>query len=121
MIYLPSNLVFKDGVAFIGETSLLDVVKDYGTPLYVLDELTVRDSCRAYRESLKEFYPGDSLPLYASKANSILALSHIIASEKMGIDVVSEGELITALKGGILPERIVFHGNNKSLRELTLA
>ncbi len=105
----------------VGGSLLSQLAEEYGTPLYILDELTIRKSCQAYRDSLRKFYPGRSLALYASKANSNLALSHIILEEGMGIDVVSEGELITALRGGLSGDKIVFHGNNKSLKELTLA
>ncbi len=105
----------------VGGCRLSKLAEYYGTPLYVRDALTVRASCREYRDSLSKYYPGDSLPLYASKANSSLLLSSIVASEGMGIDVVSEGELITAIKGGIPNDKIVFHGNNKSKEERLLA
>ncbi len=105
----------------VGGVSLSSLAKQYGTPLYVLDELTIRKSCKEYCDSLKKHYPGKSTALYASKANSSLVLSSIIASEGMGIDVVSEGELITAIKGGVPSNKIVFHGNNKSISELRLA
>ncbi|KGG12252.1 MULTISPECIES: diaminopimelate decarboxylase [Prochlorococcus] len=105
----------------VGGCLLSELAKKYGTPLYVLDEKTLRQSCKSYREALKEFYPAESLVLYASKANSSLAISNIIRSEGLGIDVVSEGELITALKSGIPGEKIVLHGNNKSEKELLLA
>jgi diaminopimelate decarboxylase len=87
----------------------------------VLDEDTLRASCRAYREALDTFYPGRSLALYASKANSNLAITAVVASEGLGLDAVSSGELLTALGGGMPPERIVLHGNNKSVEELALA
>jgi len=87
----------------------------------VLDEATLRASCRAYREALERCYPGPSLALYASKAHSSLALSALVASEGLGLDAVSAGELLTALQGGMPPERIVLHGNNKSRQELELA
>ncbi len=105
----------------VGGCNLKKLAKEYGTPLYVLDELTLRTSCREYNKSLKKFYPGESLALYASKANSSLILSNIVSTEGLGIDVVSEGELITALRGGVNPNKIVFHGNNKSRKELLLA
>ncbi len=105
----------------VGGCKLSSLAQEYGTPLYVLDELTIRTSCREYIDSLRKYYPGKSLPLYASKANSSLLLSSLVASEGMGIDVVSEGELITALKGGVPSDLIVFHGNNKSRDELILA
>jgi diaminopimelate decarboxylase len=105
----------------VGGCRLGDLARTYGTPLYVLDEATLRATCRAYRESLERFYPGPSLALYASKANSSLALSALVASEGLGLDAVSAGELLTALRGGMPAERIVLHGNNKSRQEIELA
>ena len=59
---------------FIGGCSLEDLVKKYDSPLYVLDEITLRNSCRAYKNALEKYYPGLSLPIYASKANSSIEL-----------------------------------------------
>jgi diaminopimelate decarboxylase len=109
------------GALEVGGCQLSDLAQRYGTPLYVLDEATLRASCRAYRQALEQFYPGPSLALYASKANSSLAISALVASEGLGLDAVSAGELLTALAGGMPPERIVLHGNNKSAEELELA
>ena len=111
----------EDGEIFVGGCRLSDLANRFGTPLYVIDENTIRNSCKAYTEALNEFYPGKSLALYASKANSSIAISNIISSEGLGLDAVSEGELLTALNGGINPENIVFHGNNKSEQELFFA
>ena len=105
----------------VGGCQLSELAKTYGTPLYVFDELSLRTACKTYISSLKKHYPGNSLPLYASKANSSLAICAIIASEGFGLDAVSEGELLTALKGGVKGENIVFHGNNKSRDELFFA
>ena len=105
----------------VGGIALSELARRYGTPLYVLDEATLRAACRAYREALESFYPAPSLALYASKANSSLALTALVASEGLGLDAVSAGELLTALQGGMPPERIVLHGNNKSREELELA
>ncbi len=105
----------------VGGCVISDLAKRYGTPLYILDEATIRASCKAYKSSLEKYYKGDSLPIYASKANSSLVISSIISSEGLGLDAVSEGELITALKGGLKGENIVLHGNNKSKHELQLA
>jgi len=105
----------------VGGCQLSELAKTYGTPLYVFDELSLRTACKTYISSLKKHYPGDYLPLYASKANSSLAICAIIASEGFGLDAVSEGELLTALKGGVKGENIVFHGNNKSRDELFFA
>ncbi len=116
-----SSEINENGKLVIGGCVLSELAEKYGTPLYVLDELTLRTACRAYRRALKKYYPGDSLPLYASKANSSLAISSLVSNEGLGLDAVSEGELITALKGGIQGDKIVFHGNNKSYEELNLA
>jgi diaminopimelate decarboxylase len=105
----------------VGGCRLEHLARTFGTPLYVLDEATLRATCRAYRESLERHYPGPSLALYASKANSSLAISALVASEGLGLDAVSAGELLTALQGGMPPERIVLHGNNKSSEEIELA
>ncbi len=105
----------------VGGCALSDLAATWGTPLYVLDEATLRAACRAYRQALEAFYPGPSLALYASKANSSLAITALVASEGLGLDAVSSGELLTALEGGMPPERIVLHGNNKSREELELA
>ena len=105
----------------VGGIALSDLAQRYGTPLYLLDEATLRATCRAYREALERFYPGPSLALYASKAHSSLALTALVASEGLGLDAVSAGELLTALQGGMPAERIVLHGNNKAREELALA
>ena len=110
-----------EGRLQVGGCTLSDLARTYGTPLYVLDEATLRVSCRAYREALRRHYPGPSLPLYASKANSSLAITALVAEEGLGLDAVSAGELLTALRGGMPAERIVLHGNNKSAEELALA
>ena len=105
----------------VGGCRLSKLAERYGTPLYVIDEETVRSTCRAYRQALIRHYPGPSLPVYASKANSSLLMSSIAASEGLGLDAVSAGELLTALQGGMPGERMVLHGNNKNDEELLLA
>ena len=105
----------------IGGCSIKDLVNKYDSPLYILDETTLRNSCRAYKKALEKYYPGESLPIYASKANSSLLMSNLVASEGFGLDAVSEGELLTALKGGVPNDKIVFHGNNKSDKEIEFA
>ena len=111
----------SEGRLEVGGCQLSELARTYGTPLYVLDEATLRGTCRAYREALATHYPGPSLALYASKANSSLAITALVASEGLGLDAVSAGELLTALQGGMPAERIVLHGNNKSREELALA
>lgn len=102
----------------IGGCDVTKLVEEFGSPLYILDEVTLRTACRQYREALARYYPGESLVLYASKAWSCLAVCAIAASEGLGIDVVSGGELYTALQSGVDADKIYFHGNNKSTAEL---
>jgi diaminopimelate decarboxylase len=116
-----TTAVDAEGRLTVGGCRLSELARSYGTPLYVLDEATLRASCRAYRQALQTHYPGPSLALYASKANSSVAVTAVVAAEGLGLDAVSAGELLTALRGGMPPERIVLHGNNKSRDELALA
>ncbi len=105
----------------IGECDVTTLVEQFGSPLYILDETTLRTACRQYHDGLKRYWPGESLVLFASKAWSCLAVCAVAASEGLGIDVVSGGELYTALKAGVSPEKIYLHGNNKSITELNEA
>ena len=105
----------------VGGCDVPDLVARYGSPLYVLDEATLRTACGQYREALATHYPGEALAIYASKAWNCLAVCAVVNSEGLGIDVVSAGELYTALQAGVSPEAIYFHGNNKSVEELEMA
>ncbi|MBN3896526.1 MAG: diaminopimelate decarboxylase [Nostoc sp. NOS(2021)] len=105
----------------IGGCDVTTLVKQFGSPLYILDEETLRSACQQYRDAFKQYYKGESQVLYASKAWNCLAVCAIAASEGLGIDVVSGGELYTALQAGVSPNKIYLHGNNKSREELILA
>jgi diaminopimelate decarboxylase len=105
----------------VGGCDVTELVHQFGSPLYILDEASVRTACQQYRDGWQKYYPGESLVIYASKAWSCLAICAIVGSEGLGIDVVSGGEIITALKAGVSAENIYFHGNNKSISELDLA
>ncbi len=105
----------------IGGCDVQKLVQQFGSPLYILDETTLRAACRQYRDSFKRYYKGESQVLYASKAWSCLAVCAIAHQEGLGIDVVSGGELHTALGAGVSPSKIYLHGNNKSREELALA
>ncbi len=105
----------------IGGCDVTDLVQQFGSPLYILDEETLRTACRQYREAFQRHYSGESLVIYASKAWNCLAVCAVVASEGLGVDVVSGGELYTALEAGVKPSVLYFHGNNKSLQELQFA
>ena len=105
----------------IGGCDTLDLAARFGTPLYVMDEAQLRRGCRAYKEAIEQYYGGYGLPLYASKAFSCKEICRIAQQEGLGLDVVSAGELHTALQAGFDPENIYFHGNNKAPAELEMA
>lgn len=105
----------------IGGADTVELAKKFGTPLYVYDENHIRNMMRVYRETLQNEYDGNGLVLYASKAFSCMGMYAIAKSEGLGADVVSGGELYTALTAGFPPEKIMMHGNNKLKDELTLA
>ena len=97
----------------IGGADCVDLAKKFGTPLYVLDEAHIRNMMRIYRDTLEREYSDRGLVLYASKAFSCEAIYRIAAQENIGVDVVSGGELYTALKAGFPASKIYMHGNNK--------
>jgi len=97
----------------IGGADCVDLAAQFGTPLYVFDEAYMRRMMRVYRDTLHKKYNGYGLVLYASKAFSCQAVYKIADTEQIGIDVVSGGELYTALKAGFPAEKIYMHGNNK--------
>ena len=111
----------QQGCLEIGGCDVTQLVQQFGSPLYILDEATLRTACRQYRDAFKQYYPGESQVLYASKAWNCLAVCAIAASEGLGIDVVSGGELYTALQAGVRADKLYLHGNNKSREELQLA
>lgn len=107
-----------EGQLWVGGCRLSDLAQAHGTPLWVLDEATLRACCRAYTEALAKHYPPGGRVLYASKAQCHSALMALIASEGLDFDVVSMGELHTALSAGVPASRLVMQGNNKSPEEL---
>lgn len=113
--------VNESGHLTIGGCDTVKLAEKYGTPLYVMDESVIRNTCNAYKTSFEKYYGGNGLPCYASKALNCMELCRIMKDEGMGLDVVSGGEMYTAIKAGFPVDKIHFHGNNKTLEELTLA
>lgn len=105
----------------IGGADTVHIAKEYGTPVYVFDENEIRNNLRAFRNSMDEYYGGNGLAVYASKAFCCKEMCRICMQEGTGIDVVSGGELYTAISVGFPAEKIVFHGNNKTYDELYAA
>lgn len=105
----------------IGGADTVELASRFGTPLYVFDEQHIRNMMRVYKRTIDSDYGGNGMVLYASKAFSCMAMYNIAQSEGLGVDVVSGGELYTALKAGFPAKHIFMHGNNKLLGELEYA
>ncbi|MBQ8000502.1 MAG: diaminopimelate decarboxylase [Ruminococcus sp.] len=119
---LTPGLEFSsNGHLYIEGCDIVALAQKYGTPLYVMNEKLIRNNCRRYTSFIAENFKTGSFPCYASKALSCLEIYRIMNEEKMGVDVVSGGELYTALKADFPAERIFFHGNNKTVDELRMA
>ncbi len=109
----------NDGNLEIGGCDLIKLANQYDTPLYVIDEVTLRTICKEYKKAFKDY---DKVKLmYASKAFMTMAIAKIIDSEDFGFDAVSGGEIYTIYKSGIDMSKVLFNGNNKSYEELNLA
>ncbi len=95
------------------------LAEKYGTPLYLMDEDRIRHNCRVYIKAMKEHFGESSFPCYASKAASFRRIYEIMKEEGMGIDLVSSGERYTAEKAGFPMSKALFHGNNKTMADIT--
>ncbi len=123
MIHLisPCLEVNEQGHLAISGCDTVELAAKYGTPLYVMSEDEVRRVCESYVSSFAKFYQGNGCPIYASKAFSCKEICRIVSSEGLDVEVVSGGELYTALQAGVSPAHIHFQGNNKSYNELVYA
>ncbi|MCM3547767.1 diaminopimelate decarboxylase [Niallia circulans] len=120
-MYLHGTMTINEaGHLEIGGVDTVDLAKKYDTPLFVYDTALIKDRAHAFKQAFEA--EGVSYQVaYASKAFSCIAMYQLAASLDLSIDVVSGGELFTALKAGVEPGRIHFHGNNKSRGELEMA
>jgi diaminopimelate decarboxylase len=127
IIDINSNLLYDNlGVNEQGHLTMagydtVELGRQFGTPLYLLDENRIRSNIRRYTSSMAEHFGNGSVPLFASKALSFTGIYRLAAQEGMSTDVVSPGELYTALKAGFPAERIYFHGNNKTDEDIRYA
>jgi len=112
--------VNNQGHLVIGGCDVVDLVKEFGTPLYLFDESTLRHKCREFKDEFCKYYP-DTLVIYASKAFLNRALALIFKEVGLGLDVVSGGELSIAHSMDFPLGNVYFHGNNKTPEELNLA
>lgn len=120
-MYLHGTSKINDnGHLEIGACDTVDLVSEFGSPLYVYDEQLIRQTCRAFMEAFKATGLQYQVA-YASKAFCTMAICRLVAEEGLALDVVSAGELHTALQAGFPAERIHFHGNNKTPDEIEFA
>ncbi len=114
-MYTSSNVKVnqKGHIEFAGHDTV-ELAKQYGTPLYIMDEARIRERMRIYKNALEECFGNGSMPLFASKALSMKRIYEIAKEEGIGIDIVSSGELFTALSAGFDVSKGYFHGNNKT-------
>ena len=119
---LSSNITVGDnGHLFFGGQDTVALAQQYGTPLYLMDEVRIRENMRMYLKAFAEHFGPGSRPLYASKANSFKRIYEIAAEEGMGVDVVSSGEIYTAMKAGFPLSEAYFHSNNKTDWDIAFA
>ena len=112
---LYDNLnINREGHLSIGGLDTVALTEQYGNPLYVMDENQIRRNCRMYTGAMKEYLPEGSRPLFAGKSLCFKALYPIIESEGFGADVVSPGEIFTALAAGFDPAKLYYHGTAKT-------
>lgn len=119
-MFTSECLNVENGNLTIGGMDTVELAKKFSTPLYVMDEDTVRKNCRLFKESIDKNYE-NGLVLYASKALNCLEMCRIVNEEGLGLDCVSGGEIYTALKAGFPADKIYFHGNNKTTDEMVYA
>jgi diaminopimelate decarboxylase len=112
--------VNRAGRLEIGGCDTVLLARQFGTPLYVVDEMTVRQNCAVYRNNLHWLYPHSQVA-YAGKAFLTMAMCRLVEQEGLALDVASGGEIYTALKAGFPPEKMIFHGNNKTPEEIEQA
>ena len=115
------NISVRNGHLLFAGQDTVQLAAQYGTPLYLLDEDYIRRQCRVYQNAFKKHFGPESRPLYASKANAFKRIYEIMTEEGMGIDVVSPGEIYTAMQAHYDLSRAYFHGNNKTDEDIAYA
>ena len=120
MLYDNISVNEKGHLTFAGYDTV-ELAEKYGTPLYLMDEDKIRQRVREYKKAMSDFMPQGSVPEFASKAFSCRQIYRIMAEEGIDIDIVSPGELYTAVTAGFPMERAFFHGNNKTDGDIELA
>ena len=106
---------------YFADVDTTQMVKEYGTPLMLMDENRVRERCRLYKKAMSTHFGSESFPIFASKALCFKRMYEIMSEENMAIDLVSSGEIYTAVKAGFNMENSFFHGNNKTDSDIAFA
>ena len=112
--------ILKNNHLEIGGCDTVALVKEFGSPLYVMDEATIRARCKNYLASFRKYYPNTDIA-FACKALCTTGILNVVDSEGLSFDVSSGGEVFTALRAGVDPKKLYFHGNNKTINELKMA
>ena len=112
--------VHQNMLEFCGKP-VVELAEKYGTPLYVMDEMMIRNRLKTFKQAMKDAFDEKAEVLYASKACDFLAMYRLIQEENVGVDVVSDGEIFTAYKAGFPMGKAYFHGNNKTDSEIRFA
>ena len=115
------NISVKGANLNFADFDVTELAKKYGTPLYLMDENRIRYNCRTYMKAMNEAFGEGSGPLFASKACCFKRIYEIMKEEGMSIDLVSPGEIFTAMKAGFPMENSYFHGNNKTDNDISYA
>ncbi len=121
MILYPHLSTNEKGHLTIGGLDTVELARKFGTPAYIIDENVIRENMRTYLNAAEENFGVGALPLFASKSLCFKEIYRIAAEEGLGIDCVSGGELYTARAAGFPAEKIYFHGNNKTDRDISEA
>lgn len=115
------NIGIRNNHLTFSGVDTVEMAQKYKTPLFLMDENRIREKCRVYIGAMKKHFGEEAFPLFASKALCFKRIYEIMKEESMGIDLVSSGEIYTAVKAGFNMEKSFFHGNNKTDEDIAYA
>lgn len=120
-MFICKNISKKGSSLYFAGVNVEELANKYGTPLYIMDENRIRENIKTYVDSLRLYFGGNAIPLFASKSCSFKQIYRIMKEEGIGIDVVSIGEIYTAKEAGFDLKKSYFHGNNKTRQDIEFA
>ncbi len=118
---ISNNLSIKNNILYFGGRSTVELAEKYGSPIYVMDEQKIRENCGKYVNAMHQYFGENAKPFFASKACSFKKIYNIVESEGMCADVVSCGEIYTAMKSGFNMQNVCFHSNSKNDYDINFA